>query len=104
MKRNAVHALTMDHALHLYSGFVASMVSGDANAWSCCLGGWDGIDGVRVEVKVTRVRRGEVSVWDQVEVNGKHCGNRYGGLREMARLFSPVFAQIGARDAAKRAA
>ena len=32
-------------------------------------------------------------VWDQVQVNGKHCGNRCGGREEFAKIMAPMLAE-----------
>lgn len=99
--------LTMAHALATYSGFVSSMMgvgfAGDASSWGAGLGGFDGITQVMVKVKITKKDANKVDVWDQVEIDGVWCGNRCGGRDELARRFAPVFAQIGARDAARAA-
>ena len=34
------------------------------------------------------------SIWDNVEINGRHCGNRWGGLKAFTNLVNKVNPKI----------
>ncbi len=45
---------------------------------------------IKVEIAKRRNEKSD-SIWDQVTVDGEHCGNRCGGAQKLAELFAPYF-------------
>lgn len=46
-------------------------------------------DGVLAEVEITPAPNGlDTPVWDQVKINGKHAGNRSGGVKDFCALVA----------------
>ena len=52
---------------------------------------------ILAEIKIVRSHMSEPGtnpdVWDQVTVNGEHCGNRCGGREQYAKLMAPLLAE-----------
>jgi hypothetical protein len=44
-------------------------------------------DGIRAEVQITPSRLGE-AIWDQVTINGTHCGNRHGAVQHFTAMVA----------------
>lgn len=100
-----------DRMIRIFSHHCGCIMTDEAPTKFKCGVGFqtaDGFDRVIVaEIEITRslwANEPSPSVWDQVKVNGKHCGNRCGGREEYAKLMAPILAEAAVATTAKKEA